>query len=209
MTRRIPNSEILEMVGEWESLKPTVIQRCTSTTIGVNRSLYQLGSFKELTIKLSVAAEERGLATGTLDAVAADPVTATKANWDAADVTIGKLKIMACGTSLKSQNRLIRRTQSPNKPEPPLATPDWSFVHVKNSGWAVEKERKSEPKLAEDKPDWSRPMSKKTMAVELQITVRKLNELAATGVYTLRKHSRKTYQIRVDDLANEQRIALL
>jgi hypothetical protein len=50
---------------------------------------------KTVGTRLSVAAQERKLDTAGIDAVATDPVAATPQEWAAADLTIGKLKIMA------------------------------------------------------------------------------------------------------------------
>jgi hypothetical protein len=59
------------------------------------------------------------------------------------------------------------------------------------------------------KPEWSRPMSKAAIARELSITVRKLDELCEIDHYAIEKLSRKTWKIRIDGLALEQRNALL
>jgi len=144
MAYRISNIQILELAGKSESLRPTVIHKYATGVIAVNRDKDQLDLLRDIAIKLSVAAQERGFDTAAIDAVATDPVRATPANWDAADVTIGKLKIVAHGVAPKSQNRVNKRTKSPTKPELPLEIPAISFMYRKASGSAAEKERKAE-----------------------------------------------------------------
>jgi hypothetical protein len=58
-------------------------------------------------------------------------------------------------------------------------------------------------------PERSRPMSKRQIAKELSIPVKKLDAMTEQGHYKMWKLSRKTFQIRVDKLAPEQRLALL
>jgi hypothetical protein len=148
MAYRISNTQILELAGKWESLRPTVIHKYATGVVAANRDKDQLDLLRDIAIKLSVAAQERGFDTAAIDAVATDPVRATPANWDAADVTIGKLKVKARAARPKSQNRGNRRTKSPTKPELPLEIPAISFVYRKDGGSAAEKERKAEPKPA-------------------------------------------------------------
>jgi hypothetical protein len=144
MAQSISSKEILKKIEEWESLKPTMFHKYSRRVAAVVS--YQPDLFKDITIKLSVAAQEQGLDTVGLDAVATRPARATSANWEAAELTIHKLKFKARGAKSKSQNRMNRQTRSPTKPEAPLLTPVWSFEYDKDSDSAAEKERKAEPK---------------------------------------------------------------
>jgi len=99
MSQRISNSEILEIVKEWESLRPTVTHKLSSGIVGVNRSADQLDQFKRWSTILSVAAHERGIDTAGLDALAIEPTTTDKRALAEAELAIGKLKIMSLPAS--------------------------------------------------------------------------------------------------------------
>jgi hypothetical protein len=142
MIRSISNSEILRLARKWWSLKPIVSHKYSPRAAAVVS--YQPELFKDITIKLSVAAQEHGFDTAPLDAVATRPARTTSANWEAAELTVRKLKLKARGAQSKSQNRVNRQTQSPAKPEAPLRTPVWSFEYDKDGNSTAEREREAD-----------------------------------------------------------------
>jgi hypothetical protein len=99
MSQRISNSEILEIVKEWESLRPTVAHEFSSGVVGVNRSADQLDLFKRWSTVLSVAAQERGIDAAGIDALAIEPTTTDTRALANAELAIGKLKIMSLPAS--------------------------------------------------------------------------------------------------------------
>jgi hypothetical protein len=98
MSEHISNSEVRELVKEWESLRPTVTHEFSSGIVGVNRSAEQLDRFKRLSTILSVAAKERGVDPTGIDALAIEPTTAIPRTLAEAELAIGKLKILTLQT---------------------------------------------------------------------------------------------------------------
>ena len=71
---------------------------------------------KTIGTRLSVAVQEREFDTTGIDTVAIDPVAATAQNWAAADLTIGKLKIVAAQAEQSPQNSSEQQTETPRIP---------------------------------------------------------------------------------------------
>ena len=99
MSEHISNREVREIVKEWESLRPTVTHEYSSGIVGTNRSAEDLDRFKRLSTVLSVAAQERGIDAGGIDALAIEPTTTNPRALAEAELAIGKLKIMTLQTS--------------------------------------------------------------------------------------------------------------